>query len=175
MGGKGTRRGCYVMDDEPKVEVITPPDTLKKKVKTGGPGAVDLDTLERAEAVIADMTDNYMEWVAKDLAKIHRALEDLKGEKKDHKDALARIFQLSHDMKGQGGSFGYTLMTILGGTLCNFVENLEDAGPAEVEVIQLHINAMDLVIAKQMKGDGGKEGEQLLKGLGLVAAKISEE
>ena len=162
------------MDDEPKVEVITPPDTLKKKVKTGGPGAVDLDTLKRAEAVIADMTDNYMEWVAKDLAKIHRALEDLKGEKKDHKDALARIFQLSHDMKGQGGSFGYTLMTILGGTLCNFVENLEDAGPAEVEVIQLHINAMDLVIAKQMKGDGGKEGERLLKGLGLVAAKISE-
>ncbi len=163
------------MDDEPKVEVITPPDTLKKKVKIGGPGAVDLDTLDRAEAVIADMTDNYVEWATQDLAKIHQALEDLKGEKKDHKDALAGIFQLSHDMKGQGGSFGYMLMTILGGTLCNFVENLEDAGSPEVEVIQLHINAMDLVIAKQMKGDGGKEGERLLEGLGLVAAKISKE
>ena len=163
------------MDDEPKVEVITPPDTLKKKVKTGGPGAVDLDTLKRAEAVIADMTDHYVEWVTKDLEKIHQALEDLKAEKKDHKDALAGIFQLAHDMKGQGGSFGYTLMTILGGNLCNVVEKLEDAGPAEVEVIQLHINAMDLVIAKEMKGDGGKEGEQLLEGLGLVAAKISKE
>ncbi len=54
MSGKGTRRRHCVMDDEPKVEVITPPDTLKKKVKTGGPGAVDLDTLNRAEAVIAD-------------------------------------------------------------------------------------------------------------------------
>jgi chemotaxis protein histidine kinase CheA len=163
------------MDNEPKVEVITPPDTLKKKVKTGGPGAVDLDTLNRAEAVITEMTDNYLEWVAEDLAKIHQALEDLKAEKKDHKDALARIFQLSHDMKGQGGSFGYTLMTILGGNLCHIVEKLEDAGSAEVEVIQLHIDAMDLVIAKQMKGDGGEEGEQLLKGLGLVAAKISKE
>lgn len=163
------------MDDEPKVEVITPPDTLKKKVKIGGPGAVDLDTLNRAEAVIADMTDSYLEWAAEDLEKIHQALEDLKAEKKDHRDALARIFQLSHDMKGQGGSFDYTLMTILGGNLCAFVENLEDAGSAEVEVIQLHINAMDLVIAKQMKGDGGGEGEQLLKGLGLVAAKISKE
>lgn len=163
------------MDDEPKAEVITPPDTLKKKVKIGGPGAVDLDTLNRAEAVIADMADNYLEWVAKDLTEIHQAVENLKAEKKDHKDALARIFQLSHDMKGQGGSFGYTLMTILGGNLCNFVEKLEDAGSAEVEVIQLHINAMDLVIAKQMKGDGGKEGEQLLKGLGLVAAKVSKE
>ena len=163
------------MDDEPKVEVITPPDTLKKKVKTGGPGAVDLDTLNRAEAVIADMTDNYVEWAANDLAKIHQALEDLKAEKKDHKDALARIFQLSHDMKGQGGSFGYTLMTILGGNLCDFVDKLENAGPAEIEVIQLHINAMGLVIAKEMKGDGGKAGVQLLQGLGLVAAKVSKE
>jgi len=163
------------MDDEPKAEVITPPDTLKKKVKTGGPGAVDLGTLERAEAVIADMTDAYVEWAAKDVAKIHQALENLKAEKTDRKGALARIFQLSHDMKGQGGSFGYTLMTILGGNLCNFVEKLEDAGSAEIEVIQLHISAMDLVIAKQMKGDGGKEGEQLLKGLGLVAARISQE
>jgi len=162
------------MDDEPKAEVITPPDTLKKKVKTGGPGAVDLDTLERAEAVIADMTDNYVDWAVKDLAKIHQALETLKAEKKDRKDALTRIFQLSHDMKGQGGSFGYTLMTILGGNLCNFVDKLENAGSAEIEVIQLHINAMDLVIAKEMKGDGGKEGVQLLKGLGLVAAKISK-
>ena len=163
------------MDDEPEVEVITPPDTLKKKVKTGGPGAVDLDTLHRAEAVIAGMTGNYLEWAAQDLAKIHQALEDLKAEKKDHKDALARIFELSHDIRGQGGSFGYTLMTILGRTLCTFVEKLEDAGPAEVEVIQLHINAMDLVIARQMKGDGGKEGEQLLEGLDLVAAKVSRE
>ena len=163
------------MDDQPKAEVITPPDTLKKKVKIGGPGAVDLDTLDRAEAVIADMTDNYVEWAAKDLENIHQALEELKAEKKDQKGTLARIFQLAHDMKGQGGSFGYTLMTILGGTLCNFVENLEAAGSAEVEVIGLHINAMDLVIANEMKGDGGKEGEQLLKGLGLVAAKVSKD
>ncbi len=163
------------MDDEPEVEVITPPDTLKKKVKTGGPGAVDLDTLNRAEAVIADMTGKYLEWAAQDLAKIHQALEDLKAEKTDHKDALARIFELSHDMRGQGGSFGYTLMTILGRTLCTFVEKLEDAGPAAVEVIQLPINAMDLVIARQRKGDGGREGEQLLTWLGLVAAKVSRE
>ncbi len=163
------------MDDEPKSEVIVPPDTLKKKVKIGGPGAVDLEALERAEAVIADMTDTYLEWAAEDLAKIHAAVEELKAENKDREKALARIFQLSHDMKGQGGSFGYALMTILGGNLCSFIEKLEAAGPAEVEVIQLHIDAMDLVITKHMKGDGGKEGEQLLEGLGLVAAKISHE
>ncbi len=41
------------MSDDEEVQVIKPPSTLKAKVGTGGPGAVDLETLERAEAVIA--------------------------------------------------------------------------------------------------------------------------
>ena len=48
-------------------------------------------------------------------------------------------------------------------------------GVVEVESIPVHINARALVIAKQMEGDGGKEGVQLIKGLGLVAAKVSKE
>jgi len=161
------------MEDKPTSEIITPPDTLKKKVKTGGPGAVNLEVLERAEAVIADLTDNYLEWVAEDLARIHAAFDALKAAKKDRKEFLSRIFEVAHDMKGQGGSFDYNLMTILSGNLCNFVENLDDAGPSEMAVIKLHIDAMDVVIAKRMQGDGGADGKRLLEGLGLVAAKVS--
>ena len=38
---------------EEKLEIINPPNALKKKVGTGGAGAVDLEALERAEKVIA--------------------------------------------------------------------------------------------------------------------------
>ena len=50
------------MSDE-DVQVIKPPNTLSAKVSKGGPGAVDLEAIERAEAVIAGMADNYLEWV----------------------------------------------------------------------------------------------------------------
>jgi hypothetical protein len=48
---------------EDKLEIINPPNSLKQKVGTGGPGAVDLEALERAEQVIVGMTDSYLEWV----------------------------------------------------------------------------------------------------------------
>ena len=53
-----------------KMEIINPPNTLKDKVREGGPGAVDLATLERAEKAIADMSDSYLEWVEEDLKRM---------------------------------------------------------------------------------------------------------
>ena len=58
-------------DDE--MEIIKPPNVLKSKVREGGPGAVDLATLERAENVIAAMADSYLEWVQEDLQRIDEA------------------------------------------------------------------------------------------------------
>lgn len=162
-------------EDDAEIEIFNPPDTLKAKVGTGGPGAVDIETLERAEAVIANLADDYIGWVGNDLVKIDGVLEELSVAKENRKPILDRIFQIAHDIKGQGGSFGYDIMTVVGDQLCRFVENLEDAGPGEIEAISLHINAMKMVIAKRLKGDGGKEGDQLIKGLTLVIDKVTRK
>ena len=156
-----------------KPQLITPPHTLKDKVGTGGPGAVDLSTLERAEKVIADLADTYLEWVEEDLVKLHKALDLLAAATGGGKAELEGIYQISHDMKGQGGSFGYQLITIVGNQLCRFIEPLKNAGPKEVAVIKLHVDTMSLIISNRMEGDGGEAGEALLTGLNKVAAKIS--
>ncbi|MBC8241931.1 MAG: phosphorelay protein, partial [Alphaproteobacteria bacterium] len=51
------------MADSEKPQIITPPDTLKLKVAVGGSNAVDANALERAEQVIANMADSYLDWV----------------------------------------------------------------------------------------------------------------
>ena len=90
-------------------------------------------------------------------------------------DQLAQqIFQISHDIKGQDGSFGYPLMTIIGGQLCAFIDKRKKAVDAgAVEVIGLHINAMQLVVAQALTGDGGAIGDQLVTGLEKVIEKRS--
>ena len=158
-------------DDKP--QLITPPNPLKNKVGTGGPGAVDLSTLERAEKVIADLAETYLEWVEQDLVKLHKALQALSSATGDRKAELEAIYQISHDMKGQGGSFGYQLITVVGNQLCRFIEPLKQAGPNEIAVIKLHADTMSLIIANRMDGDGGEAGEAVLTGLNKVAAKIS--
>ena len=150
------------------------PTALRSKAEVGGPGAVDAAALARAEQVIADMAGDYLEWVEDDLLNIDEVVDNLKAAKwEERPEQIERIFQFSHDIKGQGGSFGYGMMTRIGDQLCAFVETLEGAGAAEIEVIGLHIDAMKLVIANRMSGDGGEEAEKLFDDLKKVTEKVA--
>jgi HPt (histidine-containing phosphotransfer) domain-containing protein len=162
---------------ETKVEVINPPNTLKSKIIVGGPGAVDPKTLERAESVIAGMSDNYLKSVQDDMVRISAAFERLKsGAGNGSTPAIEEIFQISHDVKGQGGSFGYPLLTAIGNELCRLIEKLgNDIGASEIEAIRIHIDAMKLVVSERMKGDGGKQGKTLLVGLQQMCDKLLQK
>jgi len=157
---------------EDKVEIINPPNAVKAKVKVGGPGAVDAATLEKAEQAIASMSDQYLDWVHDDIVKIDAAYADLVAASGDRKVEVDRVFQVSHDMKGQGGSFGFDLVTAIANQLCRLIEKMENTGSKELEAIRVHIDAIKLVIAQKVKGDGGKAGEQIMVGLEKVVQKI---
>ena len=159
---------------EEELEIINPPNTLKTKVKTGGPGAVNLDALERAEKVIANLSDSYLDWVQEDLKKISAAFEELKAGRGVQKDVLQNIFRVAHDMKGQGGSFGYNLMTSVGNELCRMIEKMPSPlTQAHISAIGVHIDSMKLIIAQRLKGDAGKTGEAMLAGLQQVSDKLT--
>jgi len=160
-------------DEKPsQAQVIKPPQTLQNKVEKGGPGAVDLEALSKAEDVIANLADDYLDWVKEDLVRLEAAYDQLKSGEGDPAANLEEVFQIAHDMKGQGGSFGYDLMTAIGDQLCRLVEKMDTAGPREVLMIRVHIDAMKVIITKGLKGDGGNEGRQLLMGLTLVGDKV---
>jgi len=152
-------------------QIIKAPQTLQSKVEKGGPGAVDLDALAKAEAVIANLADDYLDWVREDFVRLEAAYDVLISGEGNDKDNLEALFQIAHDMKGQGGSFGYDLMTSIGDHMCRLLEKVDKAGPLEIKMIRLHIDAMRVVITKELKGDGGAEGRQLMMGLALVGDK----
>ena len=153
------------MGDDPKVEVIKPPDKLKDKVKSGVPGGVDERVLEKAEAVVTSMGGEFVQWAEEDLKSLLRAFDGLKAGTADQKESLRTIFKISHDIKGQGGSFDYDLLTAIGDSLCRLIEDKDRAGPAEIEAIKLHAEALNLVLTNRLKGDGGDTGANLLDGL----------
>ena len=160
------------MAEDDKPQVIHAPNPLSAKVTKGGPGAVDPALLEKAEQVIAEMSGEYLNWVAGDLKKIQDAFKELKSSG-GTKENLEKIFEIAHDMKGQGGSFNYPLITIVANDLCRLLERLESAGAKETEVIRLHIDTMRVIITDSMEGEGGRAGERLLSGLAKVVAKVN--
>jgi chemotaxis protein histidine kinase CheA len=155
--------------------IIRPNLTLNSKVTVGGPGAVDEAMLEKAEQVIQNMSEDYLKWAKDDLVRLANAFAALKasgGQTADTAQLLDAIFSVSHDIKGQGGSFDYQLMTIVGNQLCRFIENLAGTADANaIEVIELHVNALQAVMAHKLKGDGGAIGKKFLAGLEQVIAK----
>jgi len=157
------------------VEIISPPNVIKSKVVEGGPGAVDADTLQRAESVISDETDSYFELVKEDLVKLQLGVSDLKSNIEEPQQALEQIFFVAHNIKGQAGSFGFDILTQIADRLCRIIEYLDSVNPKELKVIELCILAMKLIVVQSKNGSDEKEGQALIEGLDLVIVKFFPE
>ena len=118
------------------------------------------------------MADQYLDWVKVDLEKLQATYVALAAAGPGAKDEVARVFEVAHDMKGQGGSFGYDLITIIGNQVCRIIERSETIGAAEIGAIGVHVDTMKLVISEDMKGDGGDIGKKILLGLEKVYDKV---
>lgn len=164
-----------LMADEIKPDLapqfVKPPQTLQKKISKGGPGAVDMAALAKAEAVIDNLANDYLDWVSEDFVRLEAAFEALKAGAVDDKANIDAMFSVVHDMKGQGGSFGYPLMTQICDLLAGILEKSETVGPREHKSMRVYIGAMRVVISHKLKDDGGAEGKQLLMGLTLLRDK----
>ena len=72
-----------------------------------------------------------------------------------------KINALAHDLKGQGGTFGYPLITTFADSLFQFT----DAGARQtdnyVQIVQAHIDSIRAVVAGEIRGDGGQTGREL--------------
>ena len=154
-------------------EIIDVPNPLKGKVSYGADG-VDAAMLEKAEALIANLQGDFVVWVQEDLKRLQQHFDTAKAQPVEERaHAMKEVFGVLHDMKGQGGSFGFPLVTTIANQLCRFMETRTSFGQAEMDAISLCINSIRLIVAERMSGDGGMKGEKLLKGIELVIAKFA--
>ena len=158
-------------DKEP--QYIYPPTTLQQKVKEL-PQGMEKILLQQANEAILEMADEYLGWVGADIDRLESQYSMALKDPENRADHVNDLYLAAHEIKGQGGSFGYPLMTALGGHLCRYVETLDyKMNDSQLEVVKVCVDAMRLVIGERMEGDGGKMGEQLLKGLSAAIQKRS--
>lgn len=145
---------------------------LRDKVTYGVDG-VDDELLARAEAAVAGLQGDYLVWAAQDIAAMERQCTTMLSLPEDERaHALGELFTTVHGMKGQGGSFGFPLITQIADSLSRFIEHRTLCGPHEMDVITVHIDAMRVVIAERLTDEGGVAGAQMLLGLERVLDKF---
>ncbi|MFC3231567.1 Hpt domain-containing protein [Marinibaculum pumilum] len=154
-----------------KVEIIHPPNLLKMKVGSGG---VDPDRIAKAEAAVAELAESYIDWALKDLAELQARLAAIRAETADRRQRVLDLFQTAHDMKGQGATFGYPLVTQVAKHLCHYIEGqLEREQLPDLTIVSAHVDALAAILRGRVAGDGGATGAALVRELEeLVRRKL---
>jgi hypothetical protein len=156
--------------DRMKSQIVNPPHPLRDKVSGGGP--ISQEMLKRAEVAVEGLAAQFDALLEGELDKLS-ALASLAAREPSRRKELAKsIFDIAHDLRGQAGTFNYPLITRVGSSLCRFTEGLEACEEREIEVIRLHIDAMQAILASSLRGDGDTVGQQIALGLERAVGKI---
>jgi chemotaxis protein histidine kinase CheA len=92
------------------------------------------------------------------------AISDLSNKPADS-DFKTKAIELTHSIKGGGGSFGYHLITTIATHADQIIKDTESLAPEDIELLNNYAKALELVSVKKMSGNGGKAGRILLQGL----------
>lgn len=146
-------------------ETITPPNPLEKAKNGDGPVKIDPNVLRQAEEAVEELQDDYTSWAQTDIDGLREAVNSARDNPAELEAAIAEIYKRALDLKGQGGGFGYNLITSIGDLLTKFMEARAEISNRDFAIITAHIDAMQAVVREDIKGDGGKIGLQIVDGL----------
>lgn len=157
---------------ESQAQFIRPPNPLRKAKVGSGPAKLDPQLLAKAEAAVDDMQKHYADWADEDLTQLEKTLSDIR-EAEDQLPHIKTLFRHALDMKGQGGSFGYDMVTQVAGSLADFITDRTKLKGIDIDVVAAHVQTMRAVFFEDVKGDGGKTGQALMAGLHAIVAKAA--
>lgn len=138
----------------------------KLKEKAGGrtrqDGLVDEQALKRAESTFKKAAQQYPKLVESSITTLANAYAQALEKPAGQRDSeFRRINALAHDLKGQGGTFGYPLITTFADSLFKFTVAGARQTDNYLEIVKAHIDTIRAVVAGKMEGDGGNVGREL--------------
>ncbi|MBM3568990.1 MAG: hypothetical protein FJX46_09575 [Alphaproteobacteria bacterium] len=151
---------------EGEYQVIEPPmTTLRMRVVKEGPNvkATSLDSLlQRAASEVGKSITDYAAMVADDVANLGGVIKAAQAKKDRTAKDTHPIFNIFHDLKGQGSTFGYRLVTAIGKSACDYIVKDEALTDFQLTVVEQHYLAIKIVLDRKITGDGGPTGAAVL-------------
>ncbi len=145
-----------------KAKFYTPPNALRLKAGYGG---VDPAVMERAESLI-QTNDVDFTGIAKDLlVRMDKAVETVKREDQRSKEGINRIVAPIMELKANGAMFKFPLLSDVAGIALDFLEDIDYLNDDAFEIVNIHRQTLRIIVAQELRGTGGKQGDILVNEL----------
>lgn len=123
--------------------------------------------IAKAEAAVDALRGSYKDQFCRDVDQMFSVWGKLE-DGADRRQVMDEIYAIAHNVKGQGGSFGYDFVTALGSSLCRFLRATPTYSDDDLKIVRAHLDALSLAASDDMSGDGGAKGRDILHDLSLM-------
>ena len=164
--------------EESEVWLFKVPNYLKEKMGSNAMRqdfVIPEDILAQAEQAMPRESAGFVSWAKRYLDNLSKEVDVAKAQDKDRTTNFQEINMIAHELRGQGGTFGYPLITLFSKSLYESTKAPCKMDDTALEIAKAHIDTMRAVIREEIEGDGGEIGQQLFKSLKLAIAKIEKK
>jgi hypothetical protein len=125
---------------------------------------INADTIRRAEEAVSKLASQYRDWVRGDLTKLRASLAAARGGGDARDGAYKDIRGMAHDLRGQGTTFGYPLITRIAQSISQSLKEL----PPDAETdrrLGAHVEAIAAVVEQDASGTDNAAATAIMAGL----------
>ncbi len=145
------------------------PNALRDKASGGhsggGKGEIPSDLLEEAEQQLQRAALDFASWATEYLAKLTDLCTQALLQPGRRNEYFGEIHELALELRGQGGTFGYPLISLIGKMLFDVTHDGCREDDNAVEIVKCHVDSMRAILREKVAGDGGEQGKALVAGL----------
>jgi hypothetical protein len=159
-------------DQETKVQIINPPNKLKAQVDDGRPSkGLDPNLLAKAEKAVEDLRPQMEIHVKAEVVKLTELMGKVMATQGQDRQILDDMFRVAFELKGQGTSAGYNLVTRFGDSLCRYIEALRQPTPKELAIMKAHVDSIAAITGRGIRGDTNPIGMAIVAELEKVVGR----
>ncbi len=163
-----------------KVWVFNLPNRLRERLSGGAPageaGQVDLALIQQAEKQLLSLESEYASSVLEFVKNLQELCDKALADPAQAAGYFRSINQIAHELRGQGSTFGYPLITTFGKSLYEQtkLESNAEITQSLLDLVKAHSDAVQIVIREKIKGMGGKVGVEIVKMLEKAKDKFAQ-
>lgn len=140
-----------------------------------GSGEIDPALIARAEQILSSNNEDFTPLALEQIAKLARIVGRIKTHQLYSSDIIQELVAPIMQLKANGRIFQYDLVSSMTATMLSFLETLDRLDGDIVALVEAHQLSLQVIVARQMKGSGGSDGQRLQQELEDAIARYNRK